>query len=438
MQSINTQPEKSTGISLNDLLLIFTALLLFFQTSLQDIWAPFNYLDELVSLVFFMWFLRAIFIKKHVLKTDFIILIGMFFVTFIGFLGDEFSGGQSSRLYELVDFVSLFRFILLYLGMREWFELKKNKLHLYKVVNVLSAIISVYVFIVFFFSIINLFKDIGMSYDVRFGVRSFSFIFDAPGLIINQMTYSIILFSTVMMIKKSGYYFMNLVLSFFVITATFRFRGYILIVTAILLLFLVQLKKFRLSKSGLIGFAVLALIFSWKQIEYYFFSVSVTPRQRFVTGAVQLFRQYFPIGSGFATFGSSAAAQNYSLIYYKFGFDSLYGMSPNQQLFLNDNFFPMIFGQFGLLGALAFFIVLIEYVNDIMKRYSLKGNKITKFVASFWVTDALMSSLQSSYLSHYSLIALSFFGLICIYCGVQSEFSENGHCNGHCKIKENI
>lgn len=109
-------------------------------------------------------------------------------------------------------------------------------------------------------------------------------------------------------------------------------------------------------------------------------------------------------------------------------------MSPNQQLFLNDNFFPMIFGQFGLLGALAFFIVLIEYVNDIMKRYSLKGNKITKFVASFWVIDALMSSLQSSYLSHYSLIALSFFGLICIYCGVQSEFSENGHC----KIKENI
>ena len=50
------------------------------------------------------------------------------------------------------------------------------------------------------------------------------------------------------------------------------------------------------------------------------------PRHLFFKYSIITATEYFPLGSGFATFGSDMAAKKYSDLYVKYGFEPLHGM----------------------------------------------------------------------------------------------------------------
>ena len=84
------------------------------------------------------------------------------------------------------------------------------------------------------------------------------------------------------------------------------------------------------------------------------------PRYLFFYYGGKTANTYFPLGSGFATFGSDQAARNYSRLYYQYGFNSLFGMNTEDGSFLSDTFWPMAIGQFGWIGSILYILIYVR------------------------------------------------------------------------------
>ena len=82
---------------------------------------------------------------------------------------------------------------------------------------------------------------------------------------------------------------------------------------------------------------------------------------------------YFPLGSGFATYGSAQAVKSYSNLYVSYGFSSRWGMGEGENsFFLNDTYYPMIIGQFGYVGTYLFFRLYFKMFKEFNKLTSIK------------------------------------------------------------------
>ena len=64
-------------------------------------------------------------------------------------------------------------------------------------------------------------------------------------------------------------------------------------------------------------------------------------------------KDYFPLGTGFATYASDSAFKNYSPVYIKYGFLSESEVSP-ASYFMNDTFWSIIIAQTGFIGILLY------------------------------------------------------------------------------------
>lgn len=122
-------------------------------------------------------------------------------------------------------------------------------------------------------------------------------------------------------------------------------------------------------KHVLTVFAVLGavVLVSWQKIQVYFIQGAIDMLQNesleafndsfarpmlYVTGG-QILLDYFPFGSGLASFASNASAVNYSTLYYDYGLDKVWGLSPSKTDFICDAYYPSLC-QFGVVGVCLF------------------------------------------------------------------------------------
>lgn len=83
-------------------------------------------------------------------------------------------------------------------------------------------------------------------------------------------------------------------------------------------------------------------------------------------------KRFFPIGSGFATFGSDTVAKYYSKLYIKYGFSQIYGLSEENSQYVNDGSWGEMFGQFGFLGTVIFVLIIVLVFVNLFKKTSNK------------------------------------------------------------------
>ena len=122
------------------------------------------------------------------------------------------------------------------------------------------------------------------------------------------------------------------------------------------------------------------IIFGQFQIQNYFLN-DTAPRLVLFNYGLKTALAYFPLGSGFATYGSPVAASYYSPLYQLYGFNNKYGMSKTDTSFLNDNYWPTIIGQFGFLGLIIALIIFVNFFYFVMKsNLSGSANCWTKLV----------------------------------------------------------
>lgn len=145
--------------------------------------------------------------------------------------------------------------------------------------------------------------------------------------------------------------------------------------------------------------AVIVLLLGTFQIQTYLMNVNA-PRYLFFYYGGKTANTYFPLGSGFATFGSDQAARNYSRLYYQYGFNSLFGMNTKDGSFLSDTFWPMAIGQFGWIGSILYILIYVRIF------FSFKWMNLNS------EQKALLYAGYMQYIIHVSCVSC------CTYCNI--------------------
>lgn len=154
-----------------------------------------------------------------------------------------------------------------------------------------------------------------------------------------------------------------------------------------------------LLKVAALGAVV--IFFTWTKFNAYYvegFQENAETMARpatYETGMTIMFRDYIPFGSGLGSFGTAAAAKEYSPLYYEYQLDEIWGLNPENPMFLADAFYPTL-AEFGIVG-LFFFLWF-------WKRRLWECNKIPNIVYYRMALMAILalaleSIADSSYLS---------------------------------------
>lgn len=154
-----------------------------------------------------------------------------------------------------------------------------------------------------------------------------------------------------------------------------------------------------LLKVAALGCVV--IFFTWTKFNAYYVEGFQDDAQEmarpltYETGMKIMFQDYIPFGSGFGSFGTAAAAKEYSPLYYKYQLNTIWGLSPENPMFLADAFYPTL-AEFGIVG-LFFFLWF-------WKKRLWECNKIPNIVYYRMALMAILalaleSTADSSYLS---------------------------------------
>ena len=158
------------------------------------------------------------------------------------------------------------------------------------------------------------------------------------------------------------------------------------------------------SVSTLLKLAALSAVvifFTWTKFNAYYVEGFQEDEQTmarpatYETGMQIMFHDYIPFGSGLGSFGTAAAAKEYSPLYYKYNLNEIWGLDPSNPMFLADAFYPTL-AEYGIVG-LFFFLWF-------WKRRLWEANKIPNLIyyrmaLMCILALALESTADSSYLS---------------------------------------
>ena len=111
--------------------------------------------------------------------------------------------------------------------------------------------------------------------------------------------------------------------------------------------------------------AVPVIFIAWDKIYYYYVrGHGQYPKSIMTSASLQIARDYFPIGTGFGTFGSTYAANHYSPVYYLYGIADNPVLGEASRQYLTDLFWPILFGETGILGTTIYCgLILILFLR---------------------------------------------------------------------------
>ena len=85
--------------------------------------------------------------------------------------------------------------------------------------------------------------------------------------------------------------------------------------------------------------------------------------------SLQVFMDFIPFGSGFASYATFASGAYYSPLYAKYGMHNMYGLTKSSPEFMADTYYPAL-AQFGIVGVILFFWFWTHLGIRAIKAYS--------------------------------------------------------------------
>ncbi len=379
------------------LIIIFLLGSIIFENKISIV----KYFDEVLVLVFLLFTIFNLLLKriKLSLRDTFLIFtwIGLIFIGIISNVFIKIDRKIFEICLDIVSFSKLFIFIIC-----------TKYLFSYKTVDSffdsLVKISKCLVILLFVLSIGSVFFDFGMRGQKRFGIYGFNFIFEYA----HEFSVFVLCLYTVLYLKlkKRRDRILYSFLIFFVLILTLK--GPSMLIPFIFLGFS-SIYKYKNKLNVLIILSFLMVICIWIskfQIINYLTNENAPRYLLFKYGFITA-RNYFPFGSGFGTYGSSIAASAYSPLYEAYGFSSLYGMSPEDYQFLNDTYYPMIIGQFGILGALIMSFVFYSFFKTCFQCYNRKNKIISSILLCYFIIHSVGSAILTSSAGVLGLIFIS-------------------------------
>lgn len=196
------------------------------------------------------------------------------------------------------------------------------------------------------------------SYGVRYGLRVERLFFNHPTVLSSVCTCLLIVL-TVFYNRKNHIF---ILFSLVVLLSTLRGKAIAGAALYAVIFFFILHQRRKIRFYHILFLGAMSLLVAWDQFSYYYLELSdESARARLTQTSFQILADYFPIGTGFGTYASHVAAEQYSPVYHMYGLSGVYGLSESYSSFASDTFWPIILGQTGLLGTVAYVFVLLLY-----------------------------------------------------------------------------
>lgn len=356
--------NKFKSIATN-LLLVIVFYIMLFQNPLEGVNGKFGMLDELVAtIVIIAALIKIIFSKKKLItKYNNKIIVCVAIMLVIGLAGNLVYRYQWSKPI-IKDIIVVFKGILTYVAgliIFEDFSIEKY----IKSFNIQLRIISVITFVTTFSNIVFKFLP---GNEVRFGIETQQLIFSHPTFFSSFGVIVVALLSVFM--KRYNKNYIYIILMLLSIITTGRTKVIAFIGMYIYLFFIVVIKKRRLERVDFLILSILGCIFAISQIKTYLENI-YWARSAVTVGSIFVAKDHFPIGTGFGTYGSWVSGEVFSPVYYKYGMEVIPGLRPDFYDFIADSYWPMLLGQFGICGVIAFITIITNIYTKIKENTDL-------------------------------------------------------------------
>ncbi len=371
-----------------DLKYIFFVIFLYifvFQNLLQNIFPLFKYFDEIFALTIIPTFLIILKNKTSIKKYDLYLIGCLLLIFLIGLFSNMFYKIQS-KIAMFEDMLLFYKFFMaMYLG-----KIMLNSDFIDSNSKKIGFHLKFIIYILFICTILNYIFTIWPS-EYRFNIMTNQIFY---GHASSLAAVCILILGTYFMINKENKIFSKeIIMLLLILISTLRFKaiGTMILIVLMILYVSKTKKKLTLSKLGIV--ALLIVIFAWNQISYYYIDLDGSARSLLTVKSIEVAKDYFPIGAGFGTFGSYISGTNYSTLYYEYGLSNVFGLTKNDPAFLSDTFWPMIIGQFGMIGLLLYVIILYLIYKQI--EVSFSREKINIYLSKMICFSYLLISSSS-------------------------------------------
>ena len=325
-----------------------------------------SYYDEIFVLSYLIYV--VVFHLKSFLTNHKWILLFITMLYLFGLLSNLCSNYTYSNFSILVDIFTGFKQFLTFIIMCT-IVTKRDKRDFIKSLVWVS---KTYLILASLFALLSQFIDLGMTNEVRYGMKSFVFLSaNNSGFGITIILCLLILAAS--NIRKITFFTYFLIAGISLILTT---KGVIYSFLTFFVIIFIFSNKSKLRKADFILLTASLILVSSFQLNEYLLNNN-SPRMYLITSAYDIAGDNFPLGSGFASFGGDQARINYSPLYMKYGFENIYGLGKKDDMFLNDNYIAMILAQIGYFGLLFYCIILViifQLINkDLKLNYRLKN-----------------------------------------------------------------
>lgn len=389
------------------LFVIIIVMVLFVELIFYGMVPFLKYADEVTAIISIMslavWILSY---KGKVEKEYKKILLVICIVAAFGFAGNIINSVARSYFAAAVDCLGMVKVFVCVIFVYTYLSENEAK----QVVALLYKPAKLFLWVAVIFGVASIFTDIGMGGEVRYGLRAYSFIFGHAHILAITSISALAIIASNEITQKKLYFYTILTCVCQLLTT----KGPS-IVWSIMIFFMfkyyVHNRKIKLWLIILI--AAVGILAGGYQITNYFMNASA-PRALLLKYGIETARRYFPLGAGFATYGSDMAKVYYSKLYYQYGFNNIWGMGEYDGMFLNDNYWPMAMGQFGFIGTIFLLYACYLFFHNAQGKCSdrrVRAIMITNimYVMAHSLGSALLTSMEGTFLFVIFGVALALY-----------------------------
>lgn len=370
----------------------------------------FSYADEILIVLYFLFLFSH---YRHLKKSDSKIIGLLSFSILIGLCSNYYSELVHNMFSIGVDVLWLSKIPISFIGMKYIAMLKTFK------GNPLSKchhIFFVLILIIAFYAILTLFVNTGMSTGERYGIPSFSFIYNNSGLCGMWCCIFYLLF---LQGKKKSKWMIRSCEIAVVLIVILTTKGIPFMAIGIYIILILMSgnnkKNAKISFKKAIIIVPLLFVMSSFQINSYIKDIN-SPRMTLAVYGVKTANSYAPFGSGFATYGSEMAIRNYSPLYVRYGFDGVWGLQEttysaksDSPSFLNDIYYFSIIAQLGWLGFACFFCSLIYIFYNINRMHcNIREKSICIGIVSALYIAGIASGMTKTSMSVFAFSIIGY------------------------------
>ncbi len=363
-----------------------------------------NYFDELIvfallALAILKWFIKP----HHKTKYFYLSLVAITLILFIGIASNYASSTYLGVIPLIKDIVLTFKYVIAMFSSLYLFKGKYN----YALKKNLIAVTKILIVVIFLFYPISMVFDLGMTGSVRMGIPSYKFLYSHY----TYLVFNCVVFLSVLSLdyKKNYLYY---VLCLFLMIMTLRTKSLAFVAVFVIYKFFeskkIEFKKWYLIPVSLVGIGVMVP----KLIQYIEWGYDYNLRNGlYVIGLLAMF-ETFPLGTGFASFGTNLSYIYGSRIYTYYDMIGHYqGMEvANHYSFpISDVYWPSIYAQFGVIGFFSFSLLLFIVLKKIMK---IKATKQRCSILIMFAYLFISSIAEASYTNDTAIFTVIFTILI--------------------------